>query len=688
MKKFIIGSLIIFSSIVSYGQVTGDGLSQATAYYGTLRSGIMRWNLTTHSGGTVYVGRSGTPLLQDLTITEDGMLEIGAGITVVFCTQNSDLRITNAGVLEANGTYSDKITFTRLSGNPLWGHLVFRNNPGPSVLNNCIIENGSANFLVDQYNGGGIFAEANNLTISNCIIRNNTAGASGGGIYANGSVRIENCIIYSNSAGGDDVDLGGGGVYLAGNASLTNSTIIENYSTQYGLGDDVLIASGTARVRNSIIWRQAAYGFSVYFSVAPASSSLTNCAFFEAWNSSYNEIPPDFFTASFILSPVNDASDGPNFNDPASNNYSIKLISPCRDAGTDQGTPPPPSTDFLGNGRSGPYDIGAYEVLYSGWKLTAVSTDWTNVLNWDGGVPTTASDIVIPDGAANYPTATPAPDFTIGTGKLMAIEPGARVTLGVLTNNGILRLNNSATKSASLILSGYLRGAGGTEEIQLSLEGGGTEDDDNFKWHYISVPVASLPVSVFDPADPVDIAQYIESRPTFSLLQGWVDYTGYIYSTGSTSGPKITDLVAGKGYNYWDDTDNTFMLSGDFNLSDVSVNLGFSGNPQLSGFNLLGNPFSSGLDWDYILNSGSFPANTSKALYFTRDNQQATYANGVGIPGDVNGIIPPMQGFFNKTYASGNSISIPLAARTHNNIHDRYKGSGIIPLVQIGRAHV
>ena len=33
------------------------------------------------------------------------MLEIGAGITVVFCTQNSDLRITNAGVLEANGTY-------------------------------------------------------------------------------------------------------------------------------------------------------------------------------------------------------------------------------------------------------------------------------------------------------------------------------------------------------------------------------------------------------------------------------------------------------------------------------------------------------------------------------------------------------------------------------------------------------
>ncbi len=42
-----------------------------------------------------------------------------------------------------------------------------------------------------------------------------------------------------------------------------------------------------------------------------------------------------------------------------------------------------------------------------------------------------------------------------------------------------------------------------------------------------------------------------------------------------------------------------------------------------------------------------------------------------------------MQGFFVKTYSSDNSITLPAAARTHDNIHSRYKGSTIIPLVRL-----
>jgi hypothetical protein len=53
------------------------------------------------------------------------------------------------------------------------------------------------------------------------------------------------------------------------------------------------------------------------------------------------------------------------------------------------------------------------------------------------------------------------------------------------------------------------------------------------------------------------------------------------------------------------------------------------------------------------------------------------------VPVDVNGIIPPMQGFFSKTYSSGNTIVLAAAARTHTNIHARYKGSEIIPLVRL-----
>jgi hypothetical protein len=127
-----------------------------------------------------------------------------------------------------------------------------------------------------------------------------------------------------------------------------------------------------------------------------------------------------------------------------------------------------------------------------------------------------------------------------------------------------------------------------------------------------------------------------------------------------------------------------YTLSGLLNTSAVTAPLAFSGNATLSGYNLLGNPFISGLDWNYIINDLGFPANTSKGLYYTRDNIVCTYINGVGVPGDVTGIIPPMQGFFTKTYATGNSIVIPLAARTHNTIHPRYKGSEpTIPLVRL-----
>jgi hypothetical protein len=119
------------------------------------------------------------------------------------------------------------------------------------------------------------------------------------------------------------------------------------------------------------------------------------------------------------------------------------------------------------------------------------------------------------------------------------------------------------------------------------------------------------------------------------------------------------------------------------------MNLNFTtppGSSSLNGFNLLGNPFSSGLDWDYILNNTPFPANTSKSLYFTRDNAQCSYINGVGIPSDVTGIIPPMQGFFIKTYSTGNSITLPAEGRVQGGIHARYKGLEIIPLVRLSLA--
>ncbi len=162
-------------------------------------------------------------------------------------------------------------------------------------------------------------------------------------------------------------------------------------------------------------------------------------------------------------------------------------------------------------------------------------------------------------------------------------------------------------------------------------------------------------------------------------------FDGYDYSTGSTTSIKFSSLTPGKGYDFWDDANNTFTFGGLFNTSDVAMPLSFTSIPSKHGFNLLGNPFSSGLDWDQIANSTYFPypSSTSKAAFFTQNNTQCTYVNGVGTPLGVTGIIPPMQGFFVKTHSTGNTITLPKAARTNSNIHDRYKGESVIPLVRI-----
>jgi parallel beta-helix repeat protein len=631
----------------------------------------------------------------DVIVPSGIVLTIDPGAIVKFGSGKS-LKITGTGSLLAGSLTGSSVTFTANNGIS-WGH-VYCENTTTSYLRNCIIEKGNAVGLNVAYGpnyGGGVYANTSILTIENCTIKNNnavyggglfigsskspaiknsiihtnTATEAGGGLYiwqSSNSV-ITNCIIYNNSCTG--ATFGGGGIFLGystGNVRIINCVITNNTASNQGRGI-YFYSSGFSKIINSIIWGGS--GNPLYFN--STSTSVME----------YSAVQGGSYTTCINLDASNTASNGPNFVNPGISDWSIEFISPCRDAGTI--TTPAVPTDFDGSSRIGPYDIGAYEVKFNRWKTTASSSDWVTASNWDQGVPTSNQNIAIPSGATYYPTGSPNQDYTIGSGHGMVVDIGARVTLNALTNNGTVALYSTSAGIASLILTSYTDN--GAEEIQLYLSGGGTVNLDNFKWHYISSPVSSLPVSTFAPGTTLDVAHFVESRPTFSLLEGWVAYDGYVYSTGLTNGPTFSNLTPGLGYNYWDNANNTFTFSGSLNTSNAAMSLGYSGTPSLHGFNLLGNPFSSGLDWDQIIDDSYFtyPSETSKSLYFTRDNVQSTYAAGVGVPSDVSGIIPPMQGFFVKTYATGKTITLPAAARTHNSIHARYKGSAIIPLIRL-----
>jgi len=684
MKKNLLFLFLLIYPIALFSQpASGDG-SSGSPYSGLIST---PWTLS----GDQYCG--------DLSVSS-GIFTISAGSTLRFGTGNS-LTISGTGYLSAAGNSSNLITFT--SSGSSWGHIYFNapNESNQSVIDYCIIENGDVHTYTDYRGyGGAIHSNYSNLIVSNSTLRNNYA-EWGGAIFVNASKNptIRKCYIYNNQS-----DRGGGGIYCWNSSSpliencifeandclettkesysggglcaqtgcsikLLNCTFVNNTTTRSSGASIELYGSTGDVVQNCIFWGSGTHFYRT------GTNTVQYCAV-------QGTAPTG--TGNFVLNSSNTGLNpmGPFFNATDGSDWSLKVVSPC----TDTGTTPSPAvpTDYTGNSRVRTYDIGAYEVQYNYWKTTASNTDWNTGANWNGGVPTSSQDIVIPTGATNYPSVSTTIDFTIGSGYGMVLEQGAKVTLDDLTNNGILKLNATSAGLASLILNSYTRGTGGNEQIQLFLTGGGTKTPLTYKWHYISPPVTSLEVSTFAPTYTYNIWGWFQDRPTSTLSQAWVAYDGYVSSVEWDYPRAFTTLYAGKGYDYFKSTDYTYTFGGSFNTGDVNASLNYtSGNDNLYGYNLIGNPFSSGLDWDYII-THSFPANTSKGLYFTRNSILCSYINGVGVPGDVTDIIPPMQGFFSKTYSSGNTIVLAAAARTHDDIHATYKGSkGLIPLVRL-----
>jgi predicted outer membrane repeat protein len=123
--------------------------------------------------------------------------------------------------------------------------------------------------------GGGIAGPFSILTISNCVVRGNTAFANGGGIYANG-LTLTNSTVSDNTTNGVGGGIGvvaegsvtvrdstlrhniaadGGGLYNAGTTTIASSTITDNIAQGSGGGLDVVQATitGTTLTGNRVI---------------------------------------------------------------------------------------------------------------------------------------------------------------------------------------------------------------------------------------------------------------------------------------------------------------------------------------------------------------------------------------------------------------------------------------------------
>jgi hypothetical protein len=363
--------------------------------------------------------------------------------------------------------------------------------------------------------------------------------------------------------------------------------------------------------------------------------------------------------------------------------------------------------------------------IISGIVWTGASgSEWNNSANWlCGVVPGSTTEVRIPT-VANNPV--------IGTGVVaeaanLVVESGASLTTGqgtlrisgTITNNGTInagegtlimcgssaqviagglfendRLRNlTLDNAAGVTLTGQLNVTGevtaqtgdiasngfltlvstASETALINGSGSGEVKGDvtmqrylptAFGYKYFSSPFSDATVSEF--GDDMDLAssfpsfyRYDESR----IASGWVSYTnpanlleqmeGYSINFGGTSVPHTVDVT------------------GEVNNGFITATLFNNNNTYTKGFNLVGNPYPSPVDWDAPF--GWTKTNIDNAIYFFRASSSnryggtySSYINGISSDGQTSNIIASMQGFF--IHVSDGSYPVTATLAVDNDV--------------------
>jgi|GEM_PF-702058 len=219
----------------------------------------------------------------------------------------------------------------------------------------------------------------------------------------------------------------------------------------------------------------------------------------------------------------------------------------------------------------------------------------------------------------------------------MLINSGKKLTID---NEKKLTVNGNLTNSAGN--SGLIINTGGSLITNGSVSGSATvlRTIDADEWHLISSPVSNAVSGMFTD-------QYLQTHNEVSNL-----YSDII--------PTDVSLLKVKGYALWTvNNPYTAQFEGTLNTGNQSI-----ATAKINqGWNLVGNPYPSSIDWE---SAGITKSNINPTVYMHVDaSKWATY--NATTNAFVNGgsqYIPPCQGFFVEATGAG-SLAMTNTARTH-----------------------
>ena len=277
------------------------------------------------------------------------------------------------------------------------------------------------------------------------------------------------------------------------------------------------------------------------------------------------------------------------------------------------------------------------------WTGT-VSADWNTAGNWSTNTVPTASDnvnipVVANDPIVNQDAGNPAAckNLTIESGAILTIAADKALTVNNNLYNNAGNTGNIVESGASLITKGVVNGL---TTVKRNFDGGA--------WHLISSPVSNAVSGMF----------------TGKYLQLHTQSSNTYADILATSVP----LTAAKGFALYSAINFSAQYVGTLNsgINGSAGNVTRSGSGLNSGWNLVGNPYPSSINWEAT--SGWTKTNLNNAIYIENAGLWASYISGVGVNGGSQ-YIPPCQGFFVQVadgFSSG-TLSMDNDVRVHKN---------------------
>jgi len=274
------------------------------------------------------------------------------------------------------------------------------------------------------------------------------------------------------------------------------------------------------------------------------------------------------------------------------------------------------------------------------------SDNWSEPPNWSTGkapeIQTNTYIPAAPDGG-NFPESNSVASAVCND---LSIENGAHIIVPAnmkLTVNGTL---SNLSGDSGLVLKADTSGTASllnnTQDVQATVESYLSQD----KWHMVSAPVSDALSEVF-------VGLYL-------MYFDETDYTWH-YIT-----PLTYDLTEGHGFFAWSSSsatgNATVTYNGTLNNGDISIaGLSYTSSQPADkrGWNMLGNPYPSFINWN-----GNWTRTNVDATAYIYDG--ANYLTWNGTTGThPNGDIAPGQGFWVKANSTGASVIIPQSERKH-----------------------